>query len=181
MKIPADRPTRPSTPLAKRASRAPMPNTMTISPAGLAFIRSEEGTILQVYADQAGLPTIGIGHLIAGRSMAEAKALYPFGITLEQAEAMLQTDVRPRVACVNACVNVTLTQAQFDALCDFEFNLGLGALPGSTLLAKLNAGDYQGAADEFPRWDHAVVGGVRRELPVLLARRNAERAMFLAA
>ena len=45
----------------------------------------------------------------------------------------------------------------------------------STLLRLLNAGNFQAAADQFPRWDRA--GG--KEVVGLLARRNAERALFL--
>ena len=64
----------------------------------------------------------------------------------------------------------------FRSLVSFFFNLGLGALGDSTLLRKLNAGDYQGAADEFPRWVKA--GG--QTLPGLVKRRDAERALFLS-
>jgi lysozyme len=69
---------------------------------------------------------------------------------------------------------VSLNQGQYDALVDFTYNLGPAALQGSTLLRKLNAGDYAGAAAEFPKWCHAG----RAVLPGLVTRRARERAMF---
>ena len=68
-------------------------------------------------------------------------------------------------------VAVTITQGQFDALVSFAYNLGLRALENSTLLRRLNAGDWQGAADQFGRWVNA--GGVRLDGLVAGARRNA--------
>ena len=79
------------------------------------------------------------------------------------------------LVCVNALVTVKINQNQFDALISFSYNLGLGSLQQSTLLRLLNAGNFQAAADQFPRWDRA--GG--KEGAGLLARRNAERALFL--
>ena len=71
---------------------------------------------------------------------------------------------------------VELNQQQFDALICFSFNLGAGALQLSTLRRKVLRGDFEGAADEFPRWVHA--GG--RKMRGLLRQPAAERALFLA-
>jgi hypothetical protein len=68
-----------------------------------------------------------------------------------------------------------INQNQFDALVCFAYNVGLGALHGSTLLKKVNTGDFDGAADEFLKWNHA--GGV--VVPGLTRRRQAERSLFL--
>jgi lysozyme len=142
-----------------------------ISPAGLAFIRAQEGLRLTPYLDQVGIRTVGYGH-----------ARWTGGdITLEQAEALLLEDLRPCEACINSWVDVELTQGAFDALCSFSFNVGTGALINSTLLKLLNGGDYQGAADQFLEWCHGTVNGVRTVLPALLARRTEERRMFLVA
>lgn len=76
---------------------------------------------------------------------------------------------------VSAAVTVPLDQKQFDMLVDLAYNIGLGNFRGSTLLRKLNAGDYKGAADEFPKWNKGggkVMKGLQR-------RRYAERAVFL--
>jgi hypothetical protein len=74
---------------------------------------------------------------------------------------------------VSRLVKVGLTQGQFDALVSFTYNLGARSLSTSTLLRKLNAGDYAGAADEFLRWNKA--GG--KVLNGLTRRREAERAV----
>ena len=55
---------------------------------------------------------------------------------------------------------------------DFVFNLGFGNLERSTLLRLLNAGDYAGAAMEFPKWHLPP-------LPGIIRRRAAEQALFL--
>ena len=75
-----------------------------------------------------------------------------------------------------AAARVKLNQNQFDALVSFTYNLGAGALGSSTLLGKLNRGDFEGAADEFPKWNKA--GG--KVLNGLVKRRAAERSLFLS-
>lgn len=70
--------------------------------------------------------------------------------------------------------HVPLTQGQFDALVSFAFNCGSLALSTSTLLKKLNSGDYEGAASEFMRWIHA--GG--KTITGLQRRRLLEKRLF---
>ena len=77
-------------------------------------------------------------------------------------------------AAINGRVTVPLTQPQFDALVSFVFNVGAGAFRKSTLLKKLNAGDYAEATAEFPRW----VKGGGKTLPGLVVRRAAEMLLF---
>jgi lysozyme len=138
-----------------------------LSPKGLASTKRFEGLRLTAYQDSVGVWTIGFGHT--------GPDVHPgLVITEPQAEALLIADMRSAVACVNAAVKVSLTQGQFDALADFTFNCGRHNFLGSTLLRKLNAGDYDGAAPQFASWDHA--GG--QVLPGLLARRKAEAALF---
>lgn len=139
---------------------------MDYSPDGLKLTESFEGCRLQAYLDSVGVPTIGYGHT-HGVTMGMT-------CTQEQADAWLQEDVQGAVQAVNNLVIVPLTQQQFDALVDFTFNLGAGALQQSTLLRLLNSGNYQGAAGEFEKWDKA--GG--KVLPGLLRRRQAERDIF---
>ncbi len=78
------------------------------------------------------------------------------------------------VKAVNNAVTVPLNQDQFDALVSFTFNLGEGNLKSSTLLKKVNAGDFAGAAQEFQRWNKA--GG--KVLPGLTRRRACEALLF---
>ena len=89
---------------------------------------------------------------------------------------MLLDEMRTYVACVNQHVTVELTQPQFDALVDFTYNEGCGALIESTLLKYLNAGNYGMAADHFLEWNKDQFGFNEG----LEARRKLEQAMFLS-
>lgn len=96
--------------------------------------------------------------------------------TSQQADTWLKEDCLVAELTIGANVKVPLSQNQFDALVSFIFNLGSAKFEGSTLLKKLNAGDYAGAADEFGKWVNA--GG--RKLAGLVKRRAAEKALFLS-
>jgi lysozyme len=140
---------------------------MKTSKRGIDLIKRFEGVRLHAYKCPAGVPTIGYGHTV-GVQMGES-------ITLAQAEQMLRDDLPIYEVGVRSLVKQPLTQGQFDALVSFAFNLGVGALGKSTLLRRLNAGDYAGAAGEFGKWVNA--GGIR--LRGLVLRREAERALFI--
>lgn len=150
---------------------------MKTSSAGLAFIAQEEGTVLHVYNDVAGYPTVGIGHLLT--DVEKTSGVFAKGITKQQALDLLASDVVVYESAVNKNVKVPLTQNQFDALVSFTFNLGVGALASSGLLTKLNKNDYEGAADEFLKWCKAVIDGKLQTNVGLLHRRQRERALFL--
>jgi lysozyme len=142
-------------------------NSLTYSNDGLALTKGFEGCELTAYQDQVGVWTIGYGHTGAG-------VVSGLIITQGQADALLLSDISAAITFVNQVVTVPLQQNHFDALVDFAFNLGRAALSGSTLLKLVNAGNFPGAAGQFPLWDHAggqVVAG-------LLRRRQAEQAMF---
>lgn len=151
----------------------PGQGTERINSDGLTIVKHFEGRELKAYQDAVGVWTIGYGHTAA----AGPPEVYPGQtITAAQAEAILQKDLELFENGVRDLVKVPINSNQFSALVSFSFNVGLGALAESTLLRKLNAGDYQGAADEFPRWVKA--GG--QTLPGLVRRRDAERALFLS-
>lgn len=137
-----------------------------LSAQGLELIKGFEGLRLNAYQDSAGVWTIGYGHTGGVRPGDR--------ITQAEAEAYLRQDTGWAQQAVRDLVRVPLSQGQFDALTSFTFNLGRGALEGSTLLRKLNAGDYAGAQAEFGRWVHA--GG--EVLQGLVRRRAAEGDLF---
>lgn len=137
-----------------------------LSQNGLDLIKGFEGLRLSAYQDSAGVWTIGYGH--TGNVRPGDR------ITQAQAEALLQKDTAWAQQAVRDQVKVPLSQGQFDALTSFTFNLGAGALEKSTLLKKLNAGDYAGAQAEFGKWVHA--GG--QVLQGLVRRRAAEADLF---
>ncbi|PTA77156.1 lysozyme [Serratia sp. Nf2] len=146
---------------------------MNISKSGIELIKRFEGLRLKAYQDSVGVWTIGYGWT----QPVNGKKVGP-GMQIDQAttDRMLKCGVVQYEQGVNQLVKVKITQGQFDALVSFAYNLGLRSLSTSTLLEKLNAGDKQGAADQFGRWVNA--GGKR--LDGLVARRAAEREMFLS-
>lgn len=142
---------------------------------------------LDPYLDPVGIWTIGWGHAIAdsaGRWLRgpaasdQARAAYPGGITLAQAETLLRADLLDACRDVQRLVTVPLSDGQFGALVSFAFNLGAASMMKSTLLKKLNASDAAGAAEQFLVWDKGRVDGVLQPLPGLTRRRRAERALF---
>jgi lysozyme len=148
---------------------------MQVGRAGIDLIKNSEGLELKAYPDPAsgGDPwTIGYGH-----TGPEVKA--GLIITPEKAEECLIADCRKFEASILKMVKVPLTQNQFDALVSFTFNLGPGTLQQSTLLKKLNAQDYAGAAEGFLSWNKAKIKGVLTVMPGLDTRRKNERALFL--
>ncbi|HDI1575870.1 lysozyme [Acinetobacter baumannii] len=142
------------------------------SSEGLNLIKGFEGKRLTSYDDGVGVWTIGYGTI-----------KYPNGVrvkkgdtcTERQAETYLKNDLNRFEVAINKLVKVPLSQNQFDALASFTYNLGETNLANSTLLKKLNKGDYQGAADQFLVWNKA--GG--KVMKGLVRRREAERALFL--
>ena len=143
----------------------------TTGNGGIALIKQYEGLRLTTYKDAVGIPTIGYGHV--------ENPIPPGGtrtITAEDAEQILREDLQRFEHDVNNMLTVEVTQNQFDALVSFAFNLGPANLKSSNLLRKVNSGDFNGAAEEFPKWNHA--GG--QVLAGLTARRNAEKNLFLS-
>lgn len=149
----------------------------TINAAGLSLIESFEGFFAKWYPDPAHgwkVPTVGYGHTdMSGPPYFRDTKGKTF--TKAEARAMLRRDLAKYEAAVRASVTVPLTDNQFSALVSFTYNLGPGNLRKSTLLRKLNAGNYAGAAGEFRRWNKAG-GKVYRGLT---RRRKAERDLFL--
>lgn len=142
---------------------------MNISDNGIKFIANWEGKRNSIYMDAVGLPTIGIGHLI------KKGEVFPKVMTDKEVYDLFRKDVKYFETAINNLVKVKLNQNQFDALISFTFNVGIGALQTSTLLKKLNAGDYTGTSQEFLRWDKAN----GKPLLGLTRRRTAEKELFL--
>lgn len=147
-------------------------DVMSTSQNGINLISSFEGCELKAYLCPAKVWTIGFGTTV-----------YPNGVkvkkgdscTLEQAKQFKAHDLKRFEKTVSDLVKVPLTQNQFDALVSLTYNIGTGAFEKSTLLKKLNAGDYQGAADQFTVWNKG--GG--KVLQGLVNRRAKEKEVFL--
>lgn len=139
---------------------------MMYEKSGLELTKLFEGCRLTSYRDGGGVLTIGWGHT---RHVYEGQT-----ITQEQADGYLMADISDAQDAVNDYVEVKLSQHQFEALVDFTFNCGVEAFKTSTLLHKLNHGDYEGACEQLDRWvyDNGVkIAGLAR-------RRDAEQELF---
>lgn len=137
---------------------------LSLSAAGLIGIAQYEGYRGAAYDDGVGVQTIGFGTtdgVKRGDTIDPVRALVRLGADAAAMERKLA-----------ACIHVPLYQHEWDAYVSWAYNVGTGAACGSTLVRKLNAGDYVGACDELPRWNKA--GG--RVLPGLSKRRAQERA-----
>ena len=111
---------------------------MNYSKNGLALTEQFEGCRLTAYQDIKGiLHRRDMEH--TGKDVTEGLT-----ITQGQAEVFLSLDIYRAVNNVNALVTVPLTQNEFDALVDFNFNCGCSAFAGSTMLVLLNKGDVCG-------------------------------------
>lgn len=139
---------------------------MKTSAEGIALIKKFEGLELDSYQCSANVWTLGYGHT---QGVAEGDSC-----SEEEAEIILVNDLKEFETYVNALVDVDLDQNQFDALVAWTFNLGPTNLRTSTLLKKLNAGDYNDVPSEIKRWNRA--GG--QVLDGLIRRREAEALLF---
>ena len=150
----------------------PKTHVVTVSASGIDLICNFEGKRLVAYDDGVGVWTIGFGTTI-----------YPNGIKVKkgdvcteaQAKAYMAHDLKKFELAVNNAVTVPLNQNQFDALVSLAYNIGTNAFKNSTLVKKLNAGEYRGAANQFDMWVNA--GGKRMQ--GLVNRRAKEKVLFL--
>ena len=100
------------------------------------------------YIDPAGVLTVCDGH--TGKDI-DPKRHY----TDAKCDAWTRQDLATADAAVRRLVRVPLNDWQRAALIDFTYNVGAGNLASSTLLRRLNAGDYDGACLEYRRWVYA--------------------------
>jgi len=139
----------------------------TLSSTGEALIKSYEKLHLTAYQDEGGVWTCGWGHtapyVVEGTTCTPALA-----------EHWFQQDAFVVERAVDTALKAQLNQPQFDALCSFAYNVGVGAFEKSTLLKLMNERNFAKASDQFLVWDE--VNGEKSE--GLENRRKAEQAMF---
>lgn len=137
-----------------------------------ATLEREEGRVPYIYRDQVGIETFGIGHKV----LPNERDLYQYSkgnpAPDEVVEAYFERDIARAAAAVDG-LGVQLSDNERAALVSLVFNIGAGAFEKSTLRRRLLEGDKAAAADEILRWKFA--GGA----PILLARRERERELFL--
>nr|WP_295109990.1 lysozyme [uncultured Caulobacter sp.] len=171
----------------------PTPSARDVPACALALIQRFEGlhdgdrktAILEPRPDPVGIYTVGWGHalFVGGRPVKDRETAYrlwrtrwPGGMIRADADALLKADAQGVCDKVAALfLKTPLSDVQLGALTSLAYNIGVAALESSSVRRRLVAGDVQGAADAFRMWRYA--GG--RELPGLVNRREAERAVFL--
>lgn len=147
--------------------------TRQISPEGLQLVKRFEGLRKQAYRCPAGVWTIGYGHTHGVKP--------DMDVTEERAEELLQQDLVEAGEQVERLVRVPLTDHQFSALASFVFNVGAGNLESSTLLRRLNTGDYDAVPSELAKWVKATdpKTGKKIALAGLVKRRAVEGELWL--
>lgn len=157
----------------------------------LAIIKAFEGlkdgdpsTVrLDPYLCPAGVWTIGWGHVVldpSGKALKgkenkqRAREVYPFGLSVEEAETLLTDDVRKFAAGVFRAVRVPTNNNQFCALVSLSFNIGFRAFNRATLLTLVNRRLFERVPAQFMRWTKSN----GKELPGLVRRRTAEVALW---
>ena len=145
---------------------------MKISSKGLELIKEFEGFSSVAYLCPAKIPTIGYGNTFweDGRKVKLGEQISKSD-ALELLEIIANRDFADKIF---PYIKVKVTQNQFDAMVSLAYNIGVGNFSKSTLLKKVNAGDFIGASEEFLRWNKAG----RKELLGLTKRRKREFDLF---
>ena len=146
---------------------------MRINELGIEIIKEFEGFSSEVYLDPIGIPTIGYGSTWDAKG--DRVTVEHPAITKTEATKLLKREARHVEKAIRRLIKAELTENMFSSLCSWAYNVGTGNLQRSTLRMKLNRGNYEDAADEFPKWRRG--GG--RILKGLVLRRAAERELFL--
>lgn len=151
------------------------PEPQPVSDVAVDLIKEFEGFESHAYIDTDGTPVIGYGlSTIAGTPVRLGDRISP-----ERADAALTAHLQEINRELRQIVTVDLSDRQLSALASISFNVGLNAIKNSTLIKKINAEDFTGAANEFLRWDKAHQRGRLVQMPGLARRRSAERQLFL--
>ena len=158
---------------------------MKVSAELIKLVKHHEGVRMRPYRCPALLWTVGVGHVIDPTHIAvkfdERRNLpIPEGwdrqLTMGEVDTILAQDLqRFERGVARLCPSAVNHQGQFDSLCSFAFNVGLGNLQRSSLRMKHNRGEFEEAADEFMKWTKA--GG--KILKGLVNRRLDEQRLYL--
>ena len=144
-----------------------MANLKKLTDGGLRLIARLEGFSEVPYRDAQGF-SVGFGHFILPSDT------FTYPLSREEGYRLLNDDADIAANFVRGYVTVPLTDNQFSALVSLTYNIGGGAFARSTLLKKLNAGDYAGAAGQFQVWRKSE----GKILPALVSRRAEEERIF---
>ena len=155
------------------------PVYLFLSALAFAGIAYQEG-----YSDKAvrplpgDKPTYGLGSTVRpdGKPVQEGDRITP-----PAAINLAVRDITAKEAEIKACVTAPMHQHEYDAFVSLAYNVGPVAVAGSALVRMLNAGNIDDAAERFLQWSKVrnPKTGMLEPSPGLLARRRAERTIFL--
>jgi lysozyme len=139
------------------------------------FISKHEGNVLRAYRDTVGKWTIG-------RGITDPRYAFEGNVITEAESARLAREyiLRDIEEC-NRLIKVPTTSDQQTAILSLCYNIGMPRFSSSTLLRKLNSGDYEGAHAQFMRWNKETDPVTKQLRPNrgLTNRRADEAALFL--
>lgn len=147
-----------------------------IDQRAIDLVKKFEGFSEHPYTCPAGKLTIGYGSTMWGPDGKKRRIWESLRVTEGEATTQMVGDLDSIETKMQKVVEVPLTREQTGALAALIYNIGFAAFSTSTLLRKLNAGDYKGAADQFDRWVFSKGSKVRG----LATRRAAEKELFLS-
>lgn len=154
-----------------------------LSENGKNLLRKLEGCKANAYKDVAGHRTIGVGHKLnpqevkTGIIIIKGKAYsWNNGLSETQINELLDQDNNYFEVVINHHVRVPLVQSSFDAILIFTFNVGATAFLKSTLLKKVNSGNFEQVPDELRKWIYVTDPKTKKKIisKGLQNRRNAE-------
>lgn len=143
--------------------------SLVVSAIGIVGIAGYEGYRGEAYKDTGGVPTIGFGET---KDVKMGQKTTP-----DRALVQLLASTEKHADGIRQCITVPLYQHEFDAYVSFAYNAGVGGFCKSTMVKKLNAGDYAGACAEMKRW--VYVQG--KPSQGLVNRRESEYRMCMGA
>jgi lysozyme len=172
---------------------------MKMSDDGVAFLVGNEerryltvpGFLCPPFKDQAGVWTIGIGHVLTSEEIATGYLTLPGdyevdwhrGVDYRDACTLMRFQLPAYEIGVTQCLGQRpTTQNEFDALVDFAYDVGVAGLRGSSLLHFILTGQLQMVTGAFQLWDkiHDPVSGQLIPDEGLLNRRFAEAGLFFS-
>lgn len=154
-----------------------VPAEYKMSERGIAFLKNAEGFRSKSYIDDTGHWTIGYGHTAKAGGI--NPATFKKELTNADAEKLLREDLKQYEKAVMRLVKVPLTTNQRDTLISFVFNEGIYNFQTSTLLEKLNKGNYDAVPEQLDRWIWGTLkDGTKKELNGLINRREKEKALW---
>lgn len=141
------------------------------SPDSAQFLIDQEGWVNKVYRDSVGLPTVCVGHM--DRSMRIGDHYSD-----EECIALTAKQLQTFIRVIDSTVIVPINDEMRTALISLVYNIGDDAFRHSTLVKKLNKGDYVGAANQFTVWVYGGAGAKKVVIRGLLNRRLREQSLF---